>query len=163
MEIKDAIKILEEYAADPSKGLPDEVFFYISRTTPLINVDLLIKDENGRTLLIWRDDEFAGKGWHIPGGIIRYKEKIETRIQKVAETEIGASVQFDPIPLEVIQMINSHKTRGHFISLLFKCHIPGSFVPDNKGLKENDRGYVKWHDSCPADFLKCQGLYKKYM
>ena len=53
MEIKEVIEILEKYVSDPSKGLPDEVFFYISRTTPLVNVDLLIKDENGRTLLSW--------------------------------------------------------------------------------------------------------------
>ena len=76
MDTKIAIKFLENQIKNPSKGLPQEIFFFISRITPMINVDLLIKDEKGRTLLAWRDDEFY-KGWHIPGGIIRFKEKTE--------------------------------------------------------------------------------------
>ena len=32
-------------------GLPDEVFTYISTVTPLVNVDLLIRNDKGETLL----------------------------------------------------------------------------------------------------------------
>ena len=106
----EAIKFLDKQVLNPSAGLPDEVFFYISRMTPLVNVDLLIKDENGRTLLSWRDDLYAGKGWHVPGGIIRFKESLETRVKKVAETEIGTSVDFDPNPIAINQIIlKEHK------------------------------------------------------
>ena len=57
-----------------------------------IYIDMLvqhIKDENERTLLSWRDDQFTGSGWHVPGGIVRFKETMEARLGKVAETEIG--------------------------------------------------------------------------
>ena len=67
MNITDAIALLDEQVPNPSMGLPDELFHYISRTTPLVNVDLLIKDENGRTLLSWRDDQYAGKGLACAG------------------------------------------------------------------------------------------------
>ena len=67
------IAALEAEIGDPRHGLPEEVFRLVSRLTALINVDLLIQDEGRRTLLTWRDDEFYGAGWHIPGGIIRYK------------------------------------------------------------------------------------------
>jgi colanic acid biosynthesis protein WcaH len=40
----------------------------------MVNVDLFISDDQGRVLLTWRDDEIFGAGWHIPGGMIRYKE-----------------------------------------------------------------------------------------
>lgn len=76
MNIIDAIGILDKQAPNPSSGLPDELFFYISRVTPMVNVDLLIKDEDGRTLLSWRNDQYAGKGWHLPGGIVRFKETL---------------------------------------------------------------------------------------
>ena len=80
MTILEAIKFLKQNVPNPSKGLPEDLFYYISSTTPLINVDLLIKDENGRTLLAWRNDQYIDrKGWHIPGGIVRYKETIEKR------------------------------------------------------------------------------------
>lgn len=163
MNITEAIKFLEKQIKSPSVGLPEEIFYFISRITPMINVDLLIKDENGRTLLSWRDDEYCGKGWHIPGGIIRFKEKIENRIQKVAETEIRTKIKFDPVPLAINQLILKQKTRGHFISVLYKCFLSENFIIKNKNLSEKNPGYLKWHDSCQKDLLKFHKIYKKYL
>ncbi len=72
----------------------------------MINVDLLIKNKQGQTLLTWRQDRFYGPAWHIPGGIIRFKESIEDRIAKVAETELGCQVRFSAEPVNVRSMIN---------------------------------------------------------
>lgn len=162
MNTKEAIKFLEKQIKNPSEGMPEEIFFFVSRITPMINVDLLIKDEKGRTLLAWREDDFY-KGWHIPGGIIRFKEKSETRIQKVAKQEIGAKVKFDPAPMAIYQLTSKQDTRGHFISLLYKCFLSSKFVLKNKGLSKKDAGYLMWHDSCPRELLKCQNMYKKYI
>lgn len=140
------------------------MFHYVSRTTPLVNVDLLIKDEKGRTLLTWRSDKYCGKGWHIPGGIIRFKETFETRLRKVAETEVGAEVLFDPVPLAVRQCVNRDRAvRGHFISLLYRCGLPSSFVPANGDRSPATPGFIKWHDSCPADLLEVQEMYREYI
>lgn len=162
MDINEAIKSLEKHILNPSLGLPEEVFLFISRMTPLINVDLLIKDEDGRTLLSWRDDEYC-KGWHIPGGIVRFKENFETRLQKVAEKEIGTMVKFDAVPIAINQVICNHDTRGHFISILYKCFLSGKYALKNKGLKEGDKGYLMWHDSCPVNLVKVHEIYKKYI
>ncbi len=79
MNIHEAIEFLDKQIHNPSSGLPEELFLFISRITPMVNVDLLIKDENGRALLSWRDDQFAGTGWHVPGGIVRFKENMEDK------------------------------------------------------------------------------------
>ena len=131
--IADAIKRLKQEVSNPSKGLPDDLFYYISSTTPIINVDLLLKDENGRTLLSWRDDPHSGKGWHIPGGIIRFKETIEERINEVAKIEIGTPVKlFKSEPIAINEIFNrKREIRSHFISLLYSCSLPGDFVPKN--------------------------------
>lgn len=164
MDTKQAIKFLEKQIKNPDKGLPEDIFLFFTRNTPMINVDLLIKDEKGRTLLSWRDDEYCGKGWHLPGGIIRYKEKFETRIQKVAKAEIRTEVEFEPKPLGIYQVIvNEKTTRGHFISVLYKCFVSEKFVIKNKGLKQNEAGYLKWHENCPKDLLKFHNIYKKYL
>ena len=164
MNISDTIAFLVKEVPDPSKGLPDDVFYYISRTTPLVNVDLLIKDEKGRALLAWREDQFSGKGWHVPGGIVRFKETLETRVQKVAETEIGVAVDFDPVPIAVKQCIHHERDiRSHFVSILYKCFLPGTFVPENKGLFVEDAGYLMWHDSCPDNLLECHEMYRKHI
>lgn len=164
MNITASIAALVTAVPDPSLGLPDDVFYYVSRTTPLVNVDLLIKDENGRTLLSWRNDPYSGLGWHIPGGIVRFKETLETRVEKVAEAEIGRSVRFDPSPIALHQSIHHERDiRGHFISLLYKCFLPGAFSPSNTGLSPQDAGYLAWHDGCPVNLLQVHEIYRKYI
>jgi len=165
MTLADAIAILDREAPDPSHGLPEELFHYISRTTPLVNVDLLIKDENKGVLLSWRDDLFTGKGWHVPGGIIRFKETFEDRIKKVAQLEIGVDhIDHDPAPVAVNQLIiKEKKIRGHFISFLFNCRLPADFIPRNEGLSVRDPGHLKWHESCPPDLLKFHEIYRDYL
>jgi colanic acid biosynthesis protein WcaH len=162
MALADAVAALDHAAPNPSEGLPNEVFYYVSRTTPLINVDLLIKDERGRTLLAWRDDPFCGSGWHIPGGIIRHKETIETRLQKVALHELGQSVDYDSQPIKMTEMIQHHMVdRSHFISLLFSCRLIDGFEPSNQGLSPTSPGYLKWHDRCPDDLIACHQVHYK--
>ena len=159
-----AIATLENNVQNPTLGLPDEIFYYISKTTPLVNVDLLIKDEGGRTLLSWRDDQFAGSGWHLPGGIVRFKETLETRVQKVAETEIGTLVDFDPNPVTINQIIvNDRDIRSHFISILYKCFLSEEKILDNNGLFIDDPGYIMWYNNCPRDLLEYHEIYRNYI
>jgi ADP-ribose pyrophosphatase YjhB (NUDIX family) len=164
ISISDAITALDKHVSAPSEGLPDDVFYYISRITPLVNVDLLIKDEKERILLSWRDDPLAGKGWHVPGGIVRFKETLETRVKKVAEIEIGTNISFDPTPMAINQIIHPiHANRGHFISILYKCFLPNMFVPQNKGLAAEDNGYLMWHIKCPDNLIEAHSIYSKYL
>jgi colanic acid biosynthesis protein WcaH len=158
------VKELENYIDNPNISLPEEIFLFVSRITPMVNVDLLIKDENNRTLLSWRDDKYSGKGWHIPGGMLRIKETLENRVQKVAITEIGTNlIVFDHTPIKWYQTINEQTERCHFISFLYRCHLPSSFVPDNKNLKCNDPGFLKWHNKCPDNLLITQKIYSEFI
>lgn len=164
MTITEAIKILDSNVDNPTLGLPDDIFYYISRTTPLINVDLLIKNKKGQTLLAWRDDEHVGSGWHIPGGIIRYKETIENRINKVAKLEAGCKVEYEPTAIAVNEIIaNFKRDRAHFISLLYNCKIVEPYNIDNKKLTPKEPGYLKWFDNCPIDLLSWHDIYKEYL
>lgn len=163
MTISETIEFLDKQITDPSAGLPEDVFLFISRLTPMVNVDLLIKDENCRTLLSWRDDNYAGTGWHLPGGIVRFKERFETRLMKVAEKEIGVVVEYDSLPLAVNQIMCKHNTRGHFISVLYKCFLSGKYIPKNMGLTDKDSGYLKWHDFCPENLIPVHEIYRKYI
>ncbi|THF65692.1 NUDIX hydrolase [Pseudothauera nasutitermitis] len=163
-QITQAVETLVAAVPDPARGLPDDIFYYISRTTPFINVDLLIQDERGRTLLAWRDDIHSGTGWHIPGGIIRFKETIASRIQQVALSEIGTPVEYDPEPLALNEMIHHDRDlRGHFISLLYRCRLDSAFIPKNAGLTPMDAGYLKWHEACPANMIAYHDVYRAYI
>jgi colanic acid biosynthesis protein WcaH len=164
LSIQEAVAALEDHVPNPSAGLPEDLFYFVSRTTPMVNVDLLIKDEDGRTLLSWRDDRHTGTGWHLPGGIIRFKEKLETRVGQVAKTEIGTPVTFKPVPLAINEIIHGTKRiRGHFISILYDCFLSKSFIPGNEGLSRKDPGFLMWHGSCPGDLLVYHEIYRKFL
>jgi ADP-ribose pyrophosphatase YjhB (NUDIX family) len=164
MNISSVIAILDEAVCYPHLGLPDEVFQFISRVTPLVNVDLLVKDDAGRTLLTWRDDEFYGAGWHVPGGIIRYKELSAERIRAVAHEELGAVVSFDPAPISTHETFSEERVRGHFISMLYRCKLVTPPDPSRGAVSEPPRrGEWRWHNHCPPDILPVHQMYAKYI
>jgi colanic acid biosynthesis protein WcaH len=158
------IKGLESLIDDPAKGLPEDVFLFISRITPIVNVDLLIKDRQGHTLLTWRDDGFHPAGWHIPGGIVRYKETLADRIRAVALNELGAKVNFRRGILAINEIMNpGKKSRGHFISLLYACKLTSAL--DKKLQYEEGKiksGQWAWHRECPANLLAVHRIYRKF-
>ena len=151
---------------NPTIGLPERIFEFISSNTPLVNVDLLIKNPKNpkEILLTWREDQFY-KGWHIPGGIIRFKETAEFRVRKVAEIELRTTLKTISGPIYISEKINTARCiRGHFVSLLYKCSIDGKLNPKLEYTKEKTPkpGEWKWFSEVPNDFLVQQSQYKKY-
>ena len=161
--LRSCIETLEAGLADPRRGLPEDLFLFVSRISPLINVDLLIQDERSRTLLTWRDDELFGAGWHVPGGIIRYKESAADRIRACAHEELGADISWEAAPVLVSETIRTQNTRGHFISLLFRCQLL-SPLDDAKGAASDgpSAGQWRWHRRCPPDLIAAQGQYARF-
>jgi colanic acid biosynthesis protein WcaH len=163
--IKKIIDSLEFSIRDPSEGLSEDVFLLVSRITPLINVDLLIKNEQNYILLTWRDDGYYPPSWHVPGGIIRYKETISARINAVAASELGAAVRFKKGPLAINEVIHpSRKNRGHFISLLYECTLVSSL--DENLMHKNGvpkAGEWSWHNKCPKDIIPVHDMYREFL
>ncbi len=156
-KIVDAVAVINECLPDSKLGLPDEVFYLVSRLTPMINVDLLIVNVQNEKLLTWREDQFYGPGWHIPGGIIRFKELAETRISKVAELELGSTVSCEPRPIVVREIMNHDRdTRGHFISMVYKCKLTGPLRLENKASDSVKllNGQWRWFSSMPANMIR---------
>jgi ADP-ribose pyrophosphatase YjhB (NUDIX family) len=162
MTIHEAVSALRTHVA-PAGDLPEELFLFISSVTPLINVDLLIKDDEGRTLLTWRNDEFYGSGWHIPGGIIRYKECARDRIQKVAEQELGCSVVPDTVPVLISESFAEQRERGHFISMLYPCRLVTDPDASLHAGETPRRGEWRWHDHLPDNLIPAQRLYSQFV
>jgi ADP-ribose pyrophosphatase YjhB (NUDIX family) len=157
------IEALEAAAGDPHAGLPEDLFLFVSRITPLVNVDLLVQDDRGRTLLTWRDDECFGQGWHVPGGIIRYKESAADRVRACAREELGAEVVAESLPLLVSESIRAADTRGHFIALLFQCRLTTALDERRRATgASHTPGVWAWHERCPPDLLEVQRQYARF-
>ena len=153
---------------NPEQGLGEELFLTISSLVPIVNVDLLVYNSKGQFLLTKRNDPHCGKGWHVPGGCIRFKETCEERIRKVALKELGISqISFDKNPIKVFEIIeHEHRPiekqneRAHFITLVYKCYVDDSYIIDNDSLTDEDAGFIKWFDKLPVDLLKIQDCYR---
>ena len=160
------IGILKSLITNPERGLPEEVFLWVSSLTPMVNVDLLIRNKKGEVLLTWREKMFHfSPGWHIPGGIVRYKERMAKRIREVARSELGAEVSWKPEPLAIKELIIPDlKERGHFISFLFDCCLlspPREDLRYRKG--EPEAGQWRWFSTCPSDLLEVHRIYREFL
>jgi colanic acid biosynthesis protein WcaH len=154
---------LDAGSADPRLGLPDVIFETVLRVTPMINVDLLVRDETGRTLLSWREDAF-GRGWHVPGGIIRYRETFAARIAEVARLELRARVKAEPTPCHVLQSLD--EPRGHFVSLLFRCSLERPMTAA-QGLigpqAPPSGGDLAWFAGVPDPLYPAHSIYRDWL
>ncbi|MHC5075082.1 MAG: GDP-mannose mannosyl hydrolase, partial [Planctomycetota bacterium] len=50
--------------------IKDDEFINVIKLTPLVSIDLLIKNADGKYLLGLRENEPAGNYWFVPGGRI---------------------------------------------------------------------------------------------
>jgi len=159
---------MDDEGVDPTKGLPQELFLFATTLLPCPNIDLFVTDRFHRLLLTWRDDEFFGKGWHIPGGCLRLKETLDDRIRETAKNEIGVEVIYDHnrfITRESIvtsprPWLGNELERSHNISMLFFCELPKGFLPDETSVEKPLPGGLHWFDKFPDNLLKAhESLY----
>lgn len=165
MNLTEMITEIENHIQDVHAGLPEEIFLLISRITPLVNVDLFIRNDRDETLLTWRDDEQCGTGWHIPGGIVRFQETIGSRIHKVAKRELGVEVFFDEPAVAMHEVIKPfQKNRGHFISFLYSCALLEPLPIDLQYYQGIPKiGQWAWHARCPSNILSIHRIYTQFI
>jgi ADP-ribose pyrophosphatase YjhB (NUDIX family) len=163
MDLTEPIEKIEAAVPDPRQGLPQPVFRLVCRLTPMVNVDLLIRNERSETLLTWRDDGLY-LGWHVPGGIVRFKERMADRIAAVARLELDTAVTVNGAPLAVNEIITDWAVRGHFISFLFDCALvdpPSEALHHTGGAPKH--GQWAWHARCPDDIIASHRRYRSFI
>lgn len=100
----------------PHEGLPQQVFNALINLVPFVACEIVLKSNKG-ILLTYRKDKYW-HGWHFPGGLLRFNESFEERIENVAWQELG-------VVLEKIKFLCPFNCvrgkRGHHISLVFLC------------------------------------------
>ena len=68
---------------DGTAGIGKILFESISRLTPAVSVELIIKSRDQRSsLLTWRDDDLYGPGWHVPGGVVGSRRRLLQECKK---------------------------------------------------------------------------------
>src|SRR5688500_8405062 len=128
-----AIAEIDRIVGQPHPGrLPLELFLLVSRLVPLFTVDLWVQRNDGAVLLTWREDEFFGRGWHVPGSALRLGESTRHRLQECAREELRAEIEAESLPFDLMEEIQPHirdghdpkaRDRAHNVSAAYRCRL----------------------------------------
>jgi len=69
--------------------LDDESFLNVINATPLISIDLVIRNRSGEVLLGQRLNRPAKGFWFVPGGRIRKDELLSQAFERLCQQELG--------------------------------------------------------------------------
>lgn len=69
--------------------LPKHQWLEVIQRAPLVSIDLIASDAQGRVLLGYRNNEPARHRWFVPGGAIRKNERLDEAFARIARTELG--------------------------------------------------------------------------
>ncbi len=124
----------------PKNGLPEAIFESFIHLVPFVACELIVTDRKGGILLTRRDDKYW-RGWHIPGGLLRYGESFHKRLNATALRELGRRV----VDFRFL-MAHNHGVgaRSHDVSLLFLCRLSGA-PKDGEFFKTPPRDTITEH------------------
>lgn len=71
--------------------LNDQDFLAVIDATPLISIDLIVRDHDGRILLGYRDNKPAQHFWFVPGGRVRKNERLAQAFARLTQVELSLS------------------------------------------------------------------------
>lgn len=74
------------------KKLPKEQYIQVVKNTPLISIDLVIENPEGKILLGYRLNNPAKNKWFVPGGVIRKNEHFTEAFKRISLDELGFEI-----------------------------------------------------------------------
>lgn len=147
-ELKQLLSLLKKID-NPHAGLPQSVFDILIKIVPFVACELAIVDDKKRILLTWREDRWW-RGWHFPGGLLRYRETFEERIRAVARKELGVDITNHKF---LFAKDCSQGARSHVVSLVFRCET--MMVPkQGRYFKKMPKNIIEEHKKLWAKIQK---------
>ena len=72
-----------------------ETFKTVVASTPLVSIDLVVKNSQGKVLLGLRNNRPAQGYWFVPGGRIRKDESMKKAFTRLVSAELGVECTMD--------------------------------------------------------------------
>lgn len=125
--------------------LDDPTFASIIAATPLVAIDLIVRNDHGEILLGKRNNRPAAGYWFVPGGRIRKNERCRDALTRIAQGELGIGAPagkligaFDHLYEDNVFSIPG--TGTHYVVLGYQLEIP-SAVPI---VRDSQHAELKW-------------------
>ena len=72
--------------------LSESTFQTIIGATPLVSIDLIVKNTQGEVLLGYRTNRPAQGYWFVPGGRVQKNERLDKAFLRLTKAELGVSI-----------------------------------------------------------------------
>ena len=119
---------------EPAIKLNRDDFAQIVKNTPLISIDLIVRNKEREVLLGLRNNEPARGFWFVPGGRILKDERMAQAFRRIGRDELGTELEIsDGKFLGVFEHLydeNFHQETGfgtHFVVLAYEIINSGRF------------------------------------
>lgn len=144
-----------------SNLLSRDAFLAVVRDTPLISIDLIVEDEQGRVLLGWRRNAPARDFWFVPGGRVRKDESLDAAFTRLCFEEIGlkqvgrASADFLGVYEHFYpdNALSEPNFGTHYVVLAYRLSV----VFASLDLSKDQHVDYRW--GLPAELLKDQAVH----
>ncbi|HDZ57880.1 MAG TPA: GDP-mannose mannosyl hydrolase [Pseudomonas xinjiangensis] len=123
--------------------LEPTTFRTVVASTPLVSIDLLVRNQQGEVLLGQRLNRPARGFWFVPGGRIYKQETLDSAFRRITETELGQAYTRDQASLlgvyehfyedSVFGDYPSHPDT-HYVTIGYEFSLPAgcALAPDNQ-------------------------------
>ena len=126
--------------------LDKNTFSTVIANTPLISIDLIVRDSEDKVLLGKRINKPAQNSWFVPGGRIYKNEKINDAFKRITEDEIGVEIDLHSCIFKGIYQhfyddnVFNDEFSTHYVVLAFELRLTNT--PMTNEQHEN----YKWFD-----------------
>jgi colanic acid biosynthesis protein WcaH len=121
------------------RSMTNEQFLHIVDATPLVSIDLILRNEHGEVLLGKRLNRPARHTWFVPGGRIRKNERVLEALRRISRREVGVTLSaarllgvFDHLYED--NFLGAPGVNTHYVVLGFGADWPShaSFTADDQ-------------------------------
>lgn len=142
-----------------SYWLDESTFRTVVDATPLVSIDLIVKDAQGRVLLGQRVNRPACHYWFVPGGRIQKNELLDAAFRRLTLTELGCEYERTQAQFQGVyeHLYNdsvfgeSHST--HYVVLAYCLFVEAA------ALKLPKQQHSEYHWWLPADVLTSEQVH----
>jgi len=127
--------------------LSREEFIQLLRSSPLVSIDIVVQDSEGRVLCGFRTNAPARDTWFVPGGRMEKGETFAQALARISAFELGVELTLDQVtPLGTFEHIypdNAYDVAGlstHYV--VNACAV--TLEPDALHLDPGQHSQTRW-------------------
>lgn len=115
----------------PSNWLQPDIFQTVVTHTPLVSIDLIVRDGAGRVLVGLRSNRPAKGSWFVPGGRIAKDESIAAAFARITAAELGEEIAIDRARFRGVfehfypDCFAGEQTSTHYLVLAWQLQVDG--------------------------------------